>query len=93
MFRMSTIWHRTRFRLDHRWAPRRMSDYLDGELASSGRTRMDRHVGECEECRRVLAGLRAMLDQLQRLPGRGVEVDAVQIVTAVRARLREPPGS
>jgi anti-sigma factor RsiW len=70
-----------------------MSDYLDGELASTGRTRMDRHVGECEECRRVLAGLRAMLDQLQRLPGRGGEVDAVQIATAVRARLREPPAS
>ena len=90
---MSTLWQRTRFRLDHRWAPRRMSDYLDGELASTGRTRMDRHVGECEECRRVLAGLRAMLEQIHRLPGRGGQIDAVQIATAVRARLREPPAS
>jgi anti-sigma factor RsiW len=90
---MSTFWHRTRFRLDHRWAPRRMSDYLDGELASTGRIRMDRHVGECEECRRVLAGLGAMLEQLHRLSGRGSEVDAVQLVAAVRGRLREPPAS
>lgn len=90
---MSTFWHRTRFRLDHRWAPRRMSDYLDGELASTGRTRMDRHVGECEECRRVLAGLAAMLAQLHRLSGHGGEGDAVELVSAVRARLREPPAS
>src|SRR5262249_29372577 len=27
---MSTLLHRVRFRLDHRWAPNHMSDYLDG---------------------------------------------------------------
>jgi anti-sigma factor RsiW len=70
-----------------------MSDYLDGELASTGRARMDRHIGECEECRRVLAGLRVMLEGLHRASGRGGEVDAVEIATAVRARLREPPPS
>jgi hypothetical protein len=34
-----------------------------------------------------------MLEQLRRLPGRGGEVDAVEIATAVRTRLREPPAS
>ena len=45
-----------------------MSDYLDGELAASGRARMERHLGECAECRRLLAGLRAVVDGLHRLP-------------------------
>ena len=82
-----------RFTLDHRWAPDRMSDYLDGELASMGRTRMDRHVGQCVECRRVLAGLRVMLEELHRLPGRSGEVDAVRIAAGVRMRMREPPAT
>jgi anti-sigma factor RsiW len=68
-----------------------MSDYLDGDLASPGRSRMDRHVGECEECRRALAGLRVMLEQLHQVAGSSSEAGAVQIAAAVRLRLREPP--
>jgi anti-sigma factor RsiW len=90
---MSGFLHRVRFRLDHRWAPDRMSDYLDDELASSGRSRLERHVAECRECRQVLAGLRAMLETLHALPPASDRVQAVQIATAVRARLGEPPES
>jgi anti-sigma factor RsiW len=66
-----------------------MSAYLDGELASAGRERMGRHLGECAKCRRLLAGLRRTLDGLHSLsPPRG-SVDAVQIAASVRARLSE----
>jgi anti-sigma factor RsiW len=85
---MSGLLDREHFRRDHRWGPRRMSDYLDDELAPAGRTRMERHLGECAECTRLLAGLRRTLDGLHRLSvPRGV--DALQIAASVRARLYE----
>ena len=90
---MSDVLHRARFRLDHRWAPEHMSGYLDGELASSALERLERHVSECEECRRLLAGLRGMLDALHRLPAPSGGRDAVQIAASVRLRLRERPPS
>jgi len=84
---MSGLLDRERFRRDHRWAPRRMSDYLDGELAPAGRTRMKRHLGECAECRRLLAGLRRAVDGLHRLSAPSAGADALQIAASVRARL------
>jgi len=79
-----------RFRRDHRWAPNHMSDYLDDELAPASRTRMDRHVGVCPECRRLLAELRRIVDGLHRLATPSGGVDPVQIAAAVRARSSEP---
>ena len=70
-----------------------MSAYLDAELASGERWRMDCHLGECKECRRLLAGLRATLDALHRLRAPSGRADAFHIATAVRARLGEPPAS
>ena len=86
---MSQFFYRVRFVVDHRWAPGRMSDYLDGELASSRRTRMQRHVKECPECRQLLAILRRLLDELHRLPPPVSSVGAPQIAASVRLRLRE----
>lgn len=87
---MSDWRDRERFKRDHRWAPGHMSDYLDGELSPSKRRRMEHHLGECEQCRRLLAGLRRTVDALHRLvaPNRGA--DATTIVASVRARLTEP---
>jgi anti-sigma factor RsiW len=83
--------HRVRFRRDHLWAPRRMSAYLDGELAGRRGTRMERHLDECKECRRLIGGLRLVLRGLSALPepegSRGS-----QIAAAVRVRL-DPPGA
>jgi anti-sigma factor RsiW len=70
-----------------------MSAYVDGELASSRRTRLERHAKECPECRRLLASLRKMLGALSSLPPPAGEVDALQIAASVRLRLPEPPGS
>jgi anti-sigma factor RsiW len=90
---MSESFHRARFWHDHRWAPGRMSAYLDGELASSPRTRMERHAEECPECRRLLDGLRRMLGALHRLPPPAGGANALVFAASVLARLPEPPPS
>lgn len=83
--------HRARFKRDHRWAPGHMSAYLDGELASRLRARMQRHTAECAECRRILRSLRRMLGLLQGLPPASGKREAANLAAAVRARLHEPP--
>jgi anti-sigma factor RsiW len=90
---MSEFFHRLRFRRDHRWAPGQMSAYLDAQLGAGSRGRMERHTNECAECRALLAGLRRMLDALQRLPPPDGGVDVLQMAASVRARLRVPPTS
>jgi anti-sigma factor RsiW len=80
-----------RFGRDHRWAPRRMSAYLDGELAVMPRSRMERHARECPECRRLLAGLRQTMAALHRLASPDGGADPVQVAASVRLRLGEPP--
>jgi anti-sigma factor RsiW len=86
---MSTLLDRERFRRDHRWAPGRMSDYLDGELAPARRARMERHLGECASCRRLLAGLRGTVAALHRLTAPEDGVDTLALATSVRSRLGE----
>jgi anti-sigma factor RsiW len=88
---VSSILHQARFQLDHRWAPAHMSDYLDAELSAKRRGRIEHHLAECQECRRVLAGLRALLGTLQGLPPPGADVDAARMAASVRLRLDEPP--
>ena len=88
---MRSFLARARFSRDHRWAPAHMSDYLDAELLPHGHGRMERHLGECGECRRVLTDLRVILEGLHRLPRPGGGLDAVQIVAAVRLQLWGPP--
>jgi anti-sigma factor RsiW len=83
--------YRVRFRRDHGWAPDQMSAYLDDELPPHGRSRMERHMGDCPECERLLAGLHAVVQGLGRLGAPEGRVDAVQIAAAVRGRLDEPP--
>jgi anti-sigma factor RsiW len=88
-----TLLYRVRFWRDHGWAPDRMSEYLDGELAPGGRSRMERHAHDCPECERLLAGLRAVVQGLGRLPAPTGRVDAARIAALVRGRLDEPPAS
>jgi anti-sigma factor RsiW len=72
---------------DHRWAPARMSAYLDDELTPGQRLRLERHTWECAECRHLLHSLRRLLGRLHALPARAA--DAPDIAAAVRRRLRE----
>jgi anti-sigma factor RsiW len=66
-----------------------MSDYLDGALATSGHGRMERHLASCEECRRLLAGLRRTIEGLHRLAAHSGGGDAPAIAASVRERLAE----
>lgn len=52
---------------------------------------MERHVRDCPECERVLAGLRALVDRLGRVGQPAAGMDGVRIAAAVRGRLDEPP--
>ena len=70
-----------------------MSDYLDGELAPDERGRLEHHVGECVECRRVIAGLRLVVEALRLLPAPESGRDAVTFAGSVRARLEKPEPS
>lgn len=48
---------------------------------------MEDHLGECVECRRLIAGLRLVIGALHRLPAPGSGADRAQLVVAVRGRL------
>jgi anti-sigma factor RsiW len=85
--------YRVRFTRDHAWAPDHMSELLDGELAPGARSRMERHLGDCPECERLLAGLRAVVQGLGHLPGPAGGTDAARIAALVRGRLDEPPAA
>jgi anti-sigma factor RsiW len=68
-----------------------MSGYLEAELGTIHRSRMERHLVECHQCRRLLAGLRATLVALHRLAVSDDRADSLRIAAAVRGRLTEPP--
>ncbi len=87
---MSEISDRTRFARDHRWAPGQMSAYVDGELAPDARARLERHLGVCVECRRVLASLRRLIDRLGDLGAPGGAPDAREVAAAVRVGVGHP---
>jgi anti-sigma factor RsiW len=80
-----------RFRLDHRWTPDHMSAHLDGELPAPERGRMERHLGECVECRGVFAGLTAVVEALHQLQAARPACRPAQFAAAVRVRLGESP--
>jgi anti-sigma factor RsiW len=65
-----------------------MSGYLDAELSSG---RMEGHLAECDECRRLLAGLRAVLRGLHGLGGPLDAPDPARFAAAVRLRVGEGP--
>jgi anti-sigma factor RsiW len=79
---------RMRFASDHRWAPARMSAFLDHDLTARRRTRMERHLSECRRCRSLLTGLQLVVAALHRLPA-PQDGDATRIAASVRVRLSE----
>jgi anti-sigma factor RsiW len=77
---------RRHFMREHRWTHAHLSDYLDGELTSPERNRVEEHVGMCPECRRVLATLRRTLEALM---GLGTTEARPGLADGVIKRLRE----
>jgi anti-sigma factor RsiW len=86
---MPVLLARVRFAIDHRWAPGRMSAFLDDDLRAGERARMERHLHDCHECRRLLAGLDLVVAALHRLPV-PAGGDPSRIAASVRGRLNEP---
>lgn len=86
---MRNVWQHARAKRDHRWAPGRMSEYLDGELPMRARNRLERHVDECEECRGILRGLQRMLGSLRAMRPPAGRPDPRQMALRVRERLSE----
>lgn len=74
-----------RFYTEHRWTHQHLSEYLDGELDRGARERVERHVGMCPECRRVLATLKRTLAGLMGLRRQD---EATDIADRVIGRLR-----
>jgi anti-sigma factor RsiW len=88
---MSSPFARIRFVLDHRWSPPHMSDHLDGDLDARQAARVERHVGECRECRELLLGLEALVAALGDIRHDGGELVAARTLDGLRARLRDSP--
>jgi anti-sigma factor RsiW len=88
---MSSPFARIRFALDHRWSPPHMSDHLDGDLDARRAARLERHVGECPECRELLLGLEAVVAALGGVRHDGGELVAARTLDGFRALLRDSP--
>jgi anti-sigma factor RsiW len=58
---------RRRFMREHEWSHARLSEYIDEELSSDERRRLEEHVSMCPQCRRVLATLRRTVEGLMGL--------------------------
>ena len=61
---MMRWWRRRRRALVCRDAVALMTSYLDGELDSRDRTRLEAHLAECPHCSEYLAQLRVTVDAL-----------------------------
>ena len=54
---------------DHRWSQQHLSHYVEGELRSRARRRLDRHARDCVECGRGIRAMRALVYAVQGLDG------------------------
>lgn len=75
-----------RFMRDHRFVQARMSRYVDQELPSRERRRVEEHVGVCPQCRHVLATLKRTVEGLR---GLGAE-QRPGLADGIIERLRHP---
>jgi len=66
----------------------RLSEYLDGGLIPSEREELERHVGDCPECRAALDDLRAVL---QRARGLKDEAPERELWTGIAERIESTP--
>jgi anti-sigma factor RsiW len=67
-----------------------MSAYLDSELRTQLRVRLEQHTADCPQCHVVLGELRRMLALLRAVPEPVRVIGGPTIATAVSRRLHEP---
>ena len=53
--------------MTHHSSVEQLSDYLDERLDEPGRLRLEEHLAECRDCRQRLAGMRRVVQGLERL--------------------------
>ena len=52
---------------DHQWSQRHLSHYVEGDLSSRARRRLDRHARDCADCGRGLRAMRALVHAVHGL--------------------------
>jgi anti-sigma factor RsiW len=77
---------RLRERLDHRFAQRHMSDFVDGALSARRQRRIQRHADACPQCGPLRRALVRLVGELRRLRA-AVAADG-SIAPLVVARIR-----
>lgn len=85
MMRMREM--RPGFMRDHMWTRRHLADYLDDELDTPARQRLERHASLCPKCGHLVATLLKTLQGLRTLAASSTGTSP--IAAAVIARLRE----
>jgi anti-sigma factor RsiW len=55
---------------DHEWSQRHLSHYVEGDLRSRARRRLDKHAAECPECSRGIRAIKALLRLIPGIDGR-----------------------
>jgi anti-sigma factor RsiW len=93
---VATVRLRTR-RDDHRWSQGHLSHYLEGELNTRARRRLERHAADCADCSRGLRALKTLLRLLARID-EGDQLRAPERIfdrvrsDAAASRARDPRG-
>jgi hypothetical protein len=59
---------KTKFKAEHRRIREMLSLYIDGELSSGDRARVEEHLAECDDCTWELETLRQTVDLMAQLP-------------------------
>jgi hypothetical protein len=54
---------------DHQWSQRHLSHYVEGDLSSRARRRLDGHARDCADCGRGIRAMRALVYTVQGLDG------------------------
>lgn len=65
-----------------------LAAYLDGELASADRARLEAHLAGCPHCSEYLAQIRATIDALGRVEPEDLPVEAVDDLVALYRQWR-----
>jgi anti-sigma factor RsiW len=57
------------FARDHDWSQQHLSHYVEGDLQTRARRRLDRHARDCADCGRGIRAMRALVYAVQGLDG------------------------
>jgi hypothetical protein len=77
---------------EHQWVEESLSAYLDGELTSAQKSRVEQHLQECQACAQNLATLQQTVSLLKELPEKPAPRSfAIRPATVKAKRAAAPP--